>query len=67
MSFILFPDTLSTIETVKLKLLFTVVVIEGSLILHVNIGSPTLIGFPLIANGLNIDLIIRKKLGIIFV
>ena len=67
MSFILFPDTLSTIETVKLKLLFTVAVIEGSLILHVNIGSPTLIGFPLIANGLNIDLIIRKKLGIIFV
>jgi hypothetical protein len=56
MSFILIPDILSIIDTVKLKLLLIWVVIGGSLILHVNIGSPTLIKFPLIAIGLNFDL-----------
>jgi hypothetical protein len=56
MSFIVFPDILSIMDTVKLKLLLTVVVIEGSLILHAKIGSPTLTEFPLIPNGLNFDL-----------
>ncbi len=54
--FIVLSDILSTIDTVKLNVLLINNDNDGSFILHVKIGSDTLIGSLFNDNGLKFDL-----------